>query len=115
MAAEIDIESKFIPLSWDDPAILEIGKEYAYKAYGCNSEGLYGYQDVPITITGKAPSGQYGARVACSDGLNRYQGGMYRGRNRSDNYSKQITYKLNPHYTNSKKPHLQLSLFDIEP
>lgn len=116
MATTIDTisELEWLPMSWNSADILIVGRVYAYTYFGRRPDGTIDTIFTPVTITKTARHGICGSRVECSDGINRYQAGSYRGKHRADQSGKTLNYRLNPHFAVQRKPHVQLSLFDFE-
>lgn len=103
---------EWIGLDRNDPTPLLIGETYAFQTY-VQRDGQWAYGWTPIKILGKARRGQWGDRVQCDDGINRYTSGPYRGIHRIGQHGNRITHKLNPSYVKPRPPQIQLS-FDFE-
>lgn len=101
-----------VPITRDD--YLDLGQTFFTRTWhpGIDYVGDGGWKYFPVQILKPARRGEFGARVECSDGINRYANGGYVGRNRSDSWTRILTHKLNPNYVQEMKPHVQLSLFD---
>ncbi len=102
---------EFISMVWGSSEILVIGETYAFLIYRYGAGPAHTIY-TPVKITGKAPRGFYGDRVTCSDGINRYQGGDYRGKFRGDQYGPVLTHKRNPAFCSSTPALVQLE-FDF--
>lgn len=107
---KVNTESEFIT----NRENLVIGRTYAWVSYEYNSSGPPTQRFTPVKILKQARHGTDGSRVECSDGINRYQNGGYKGKHRADQHTKCLYYVLNPNYIPALKPHVQLSLFDFE-